>query len=232
MVSEKKKAYMKAWYEANKEAILERKKAYYEANKEAIAERNKAYREANKEAMKAYREANKEARAERNKAWYEANKEDIAERNKAWYEANKEAIAEKHKAYREANKEVILERKKAYREANKEAVLECNAKRKALKRNAVPKFLRNCEEEKARLRSIYKLRQVLSDATGIIYHVDHMWPMSDGGPHWSGNLQVITAQENLSKYASVDVSIKATIKEGLKYVMQVYKERKERGAKE
>jgi hypothetical protein len=176
-------------------------KAYYEANKEAIAERNKAYREANKEA--------------------------IAERNKAYYEANKEAM----KAYREANKEARAESYKAWREDNKEARAERQSKHRALKRNAVPKFLRNCEEEKKRLKKVYKLRQVLSDATGIVYHVDHMWPLSDGGPHWSGNLQVITAQENMSKFTSVDEEIKATIKEGLKYARQAYKGRKEVGSR-
>ena len=217
---EKRRETSKAYYEANKEAI----KAYREANKEAI----KAYYEANKEAIlekkKAYYEANKEAIAERKKAYREANKEAIAKRDKAYREANKEAIAERKKAYCEANKEAIAERKKTYRETNKEVILEWVSKRRALKINAVPKFLRNCEEEKKRLQEIYKLRQVLSDATGIIYHVDHMWPLSDGGPHWSGNLQVIPAQENLSKSASVDEEIKATIKEGLKYARKAYKE--------
>jgi len=182
-------------------------KAYREANKEAIAERRKAWYQANKEAIKAY---------------YEANKEAVVERSKAYYEANKEAIADRKKAYREANKEAISEYSKAYKQANKEAVLERVVKRRALKRNAVPKFLRDCQEEKKRLQEIYKLRQVLSDATGIVYHVDHMWPLSDGGPHWSGNLQVITAQENLSKFTSVDEEIKATIKEGLEYARQAY----------
>jgi hypothetical protein len=118
----------------------------------------------------------------------------------------------------------------AWYQANKEAAAERQSKRMALKRNAVPKFLRNCEEEKKRLKEVYKLRQVLSDATGIVYHVDHMWPLSDGGPHWSGNLQVITAQENLSKATSVDEEIKATIKECLKYARQAYKGRKEVGS--
>ena len=175
-------------------------------DKEKRREYNKAY-------MKAYREANKEAISESNKAYYEANKEAKAEYNKVY-----------KKAYREANKEAVAKREKAYYEANKEASLEKSAKRMALKRNAVPKFLRNCVEEKKRLKEIYKIRQLLSDATGIVYHVDHMWPLSDGGPHWSGNLQVIPAQENLSKSASVDEEIKATIKEGLKYARQAYKE--------
>ena len=201
---EKRREYSKAYYEANKEAITEYKKAYREANKEAVAEYKKAYREANKEVI-----------AEYEKAYYQSNKEAIAEKNKAYYEANKEAMCEYHKAYIKTNKEDIATN---------------NSIRRALKRNAVPKFLRSCQEEKKRLQEIYKIRQLLSDATGIVYHVDHMWPLSDGGPHWSGNLQVITEQENLSKGASVDEEIKATIKEGLKYARQAYKGRKEVGS--
>ena len=150
------------------------------------------------------------------------DKEKQREYQKAWYEARKD--------FRKVDKEALAEYKKAWREANKEAVAEARAKHKALKRNAVPKFLLSCQEEKKRLQEIYRLRQLLSDATGIVYHVDHMWPLSDGGPHWSGNLQVITEQENLSKGASVDEEIKATIKEGLKYARQSYKGRKEVGS--
>ena len=199
---EKKRERDKAYYEANKEAKAEYYKAYYEANKEAIKERSKAYYEATKE-------ANKEARAKYKKAYRKANKEAIAEYNKAYYEATKEA-----------NKEAKAEYKRAWRKANKEAKAEENVRRRALKRNAIPKFLRSCQEEKKRLQKIYRLRQLLSDATGIIHHVDHMWPLSDGGPHWSGNLQIITAQENLSKSATVDEEIKVTIKEGLKYARE------------
>ena len=187
-------------------------------------------KEKRREYSKAYYEANKEAITEYKKAYREANKEVIAEYEKAYYQSNKEAIAEKNKAYYEANKEAMCEYHKAYIKTNKEAIAKNNSIRRALKRNAVPKFLRSCKEEKKRLQEIYKIRQLLSDATGIVYHVDHMWPLSDGGPHWSGNLQVITEQENLSKGASVDEEIKATIKEGLKYARQAYKGRKEVGS--
>ena len=75
MTKEERKAYDKAYREANKEE----RKAY-----------NKAYREANKEEQKAY-----------DKAYREANKEERKASSKAYYEANKEA----HKAYNEAHKE-------------------------------------------------------------------------------------------------------------------------------
>ena len=71
---------------------VERIKAYYEANKEAVLERNKAYLKDNKEAIAEYK-----------KAWQQANKKTIADQKKAWQQANKEAIAERKKAYQKAN---------------------------------------------------------------------------------------------------------------------------------
>ena len=40
---EKRTEYSKSWYQANKEKILEQKKAYREANKEKIAKQKKSY---------------------------------------------------------------------------------------------------------------------------------------------------------------------------------------------
>ena len=82
-------------------------------------------------------------------------------------------------------------------------------------KKAIPIFLKDCKEEIGRINKIYRLRDLMIKITGVVHHVDHMWPISDGGPHWSGNLQVITAEENLSKHAKVDPAIKATIQEML-----------------
>ena len=185
------------------------------AKKEKKATYRKAYREANKEKIaayrKAYKEANKEKIAARDKAYKEANKEKIAAKDKAYRVANKEKIL----AYRVANKEKIAAYGKAYRVVNKEkqaANKSCReAKRRALKLKQIPIHLRDCPQERQRLIQTYKLRNIISKATGVQHHVDHMWPLADGGPHWSGNLQVITAQENLSKHSSVCEATKSTI---------------------
>ena len=75
----KRTEWNKAYYESNREKILERDRAYREANREKKAEYNKAYREANREKIqeqkKAYREANREKIAEQKKAYYESNRE-------------------------------------------------------------------------------------------------------------------------------------------------------------
>jgi len=88
---------------------------------------------------------------------------------------------------------------KQYRQENPEKRSADSAKRRSLKQNGVPDFLEGCSVEKQRLVQIYKLRNLLTEITGIEHHVDHIWPLSKGGPHWSGNLQIITAEENLSK---------------------------------
>ena len=160
---------------------------------------------------KVYQQANKEKIAAKKKVYYEANKESMRASQKAYKEANKESILDQQKVYRQANKEKLAAKDKAYREANKEKVYASNAKRKALKLKQIPVHLCDCPHEKKRLVEIYKLRNILSEATGVQHHVDHMWPLADGGPHWSGNLQVIPAEENLSKNASVCEDTKATI---------------------
>ena len=59
---EEKKAYDKAYREANKEKLAEQKKAYYEANKEKFIKWRKANKEKVSEREKIYREANREKR--------------------------------------------------------------------------------------------------------------------------------------------------------------------------
>ena len=216
---EKQKAYSKAYREANKEKKAAADKAYNEANKEKVQARKKAYYEANKDKIlaqqKAYSKANKDQKAATDKAYYEANKEKITAYKKSWYEKNKDAQAALQRAYREANREKVAAYHKAYSkaycEANRASISAKAAKRRALKRKQIPVHLRDCPHEKKRLVEIYKLRNILSAVTGVQHHVDHMWPLSDGGPHWSGNLQVIPAEENLRKNASVCEDTRATI---------------------
>jgi 5-methylcytosine-specific restriction endonuclease McrA len=90
-----------------------------------------------------------------------------------------------------------------------------SARRRALQLKLIPAHLKDCPVEKRRVLDIYKLSNLISKATGIEHHVDHMWPLSDGGPHWSGNMQIITARENLTKNASVDLEVKHNIQQAL-----------------
>ena len=224
----KKKAVerAKAWREANKERSYEYHKAYMEANKEKLSEKRRAWREANKEKIaekaKLWREANKEKISEKKKIHYEANRQKLLERHKTYRKLNKEKISETSKQYYQANKEFVCDQAKAWREANKDRVAESKARRRALKRKAIPPFLRDCEVEKERLLEVYKMRDLFTKVTGIEHHVDHMWPLADGGPHWSGNLQILTATENLSKSCKVCELTKTNIKSNLRRARKEY----------
>ncbi len=165
---------------------------------EERAAKKKAYR-------KAYYKANRDEILASQRAYYEANKEACLASTKKWAEANKEHLQEYSKAY------ALSGKRREYQKKNKHIYQNNSAKYRALKLKQVPVHLRDCPKEKKRLVQIYTLRSVLSQATGVEHHVDHMWPLADGGPHWSGNLQVIPAEENLSKNASVCEDTKAAI---------------------
>ena len=190
---EERAAYQKAWREANKEKLTAYKRSWYANNKEKVAD-----------SVRAYRKANKEKTDATNKAYYEANKKKLNAYRTAWSKVNKEKVAARDRAWREANQDRV----NAY-----------TSRRRALKRKLIPKHLKNCPVEKQRVLDIFKLSTLISKATGVKHHVDHMWPLYDGGPHWSGNLQIITAHENMSKHKSVDLELKHNIQQSLKETM-------------
>jgi len=108
---EKKKAYDKAWREANKEKIKAYNKSYCEANKEKIKVVKKAY-------DIFYREANNEKIKARMKKYYEANKEKKKAYDRVYYEDNKEKINVHCSIYRKNNRG-LLNAYNSKREANK-----------------------------------------------------------------------------------------------------------------
>lgn len=223
------KSCVKAYYEANKEKIVERIKAYNEANKEKIAEQKKAYNEDNKEKIaaqnKAYHETNKEKIAERKKAYNEANKEKIAERSKAYREDNKEKIAAQNKAYREDNKEKIA----AYREDNKENIaayyrarrksdliynLSCRCrgriraaiKAKGFKKTTKTAEMLGCDWEFLKSHIESQFTEGMSWENRDKWHIDHIIPLASASSKDDviklshfSNLQPLWAEENLKK---------------------------------
>ena len=147
-------------------------------------------------------EEKKAKKAARSKAWYEANKEKKAAYDKARYEANKEKIAACKKAWYEANKEKMTAYHKAYREANPEATAKRNRKRRAIKKEA---YVPRCSYWESVERQMVEERERLR-ATGITYHIDHIYPLSKGGIDHPSNYQLLTPEENLSKRDKVDSS--------------------------
>ena len=180
----------KRWNENNRERKNINNKRWADKNRERVLSNQKKYRENNKEKI-----------AAGNKRWGDRNKEKVAARLKKWNEENRDRARITRQTWREKNRPLHRAYASAYR---------------ALKWNAVPDFLRGCTIEQNRILDIYKLRELISKATGTVYHVDHMWPLAKGGPEWSGNLQIITAHENAVKQAKLCPELKRNIQQSLK----------------
>ncbi len=103
---EKKAAYNRKYYEANREKELARQKEYYEANREKELARRKEYKQANREKISAQQ-----------KEYHEANREKILAQQKERYEANREKRLAQAKEYHEANREELLARQEEYNRA-------------------------------------------------------------------------------------------------------------------
>lgn len=190
---------------------------YYRKNKERLLEKQRKYREKNPEKVK---RAVIKCHLE--------NKDKYYEQRKKRYEENEVVRKEAMKRYRKwakENPEGIKKHLKTYADKNKDKKVLWSAKRRAVKKKSIPVFAENCPLEKTKLKNIYLLSRLLTDATGITHHVDHMWPLADGGPHWSGNLQIIPAEDNFTKHTKVDPAIKATIQEMLAEEERLHAER-------
>jgi hypothetical protein len=171
------------------------------------------------------------------RARYHKNKEKILEQKRAYYQKNKEKIKKIKRAY---SKEWYLknkEKKRKYHQENKDhknkmrsdwgknnpaLVLQHIAKRRARKKRAIPAWLKDCSIEKRRVYTVYLLSRLLAKADGIERHVDHMVPLSDGGPHWSGNLQILTKTQNLEKGSYSCPKLKKQMKLNLKEAKVLY----------
>ncbi len=152
------------------------------------------------------------------------NKERIRKTTEEWRANNRERMLNKMKEYGAKNRQKLRDYAKTYAKNNKAKRSHWNAKRKAIKRSSIPSFVKHCDLESKRLKAIYTLCINISKTTGVEHHVDHMWPLADGGPHWSGNLQIIPAEENIKKRAKVDPAIKATIQEMLAEEVRLHAE--------
>jgi len=195
----RKKAYDKAWREAN----IDKRKAYYKAWREANVDKkkanDKAWREANpdKKKVKAY-----------NKAYRDANRDKI----KAYRAANKDKI----KAYRAANRDKI----KAYNNTRTKTNIQFklskalrNRLRHALQGNfkngsAVRDLGCSIDELKMHLESKFQYGMNWDNWSFEGWHIDHIVPLASFdltdrkqlllACHYT-NLQPLWAIDNLSK---------------------------------
>lgn len=180
-------ARSKRQYEKNKE----RASKYYETNKEKILARVKQRREDKKELL-----------SEIDRKYYQANKEKIKARTKQRYEADKLGAARYKRQYRENNREFIAEGQRRYHKNNpmvrrtnwhryRDRVRESGGN---LSKDIVNKLL-DLQKGKCRICKT-KIN------TGNM-HLDHITPISKGGPNIDSNVQLLCPTCNLKKGAKL-----------------------------
>jgi hypothetical protein len=113
---------------------------------------------------------------------------------------NKENNSKNRKLHYLENKEKILSYSKKWKEKNKSKVNEINAKRRALKNNAIPSWFGELDE--LVMLDAQHLADLRYKATGFKWDVDHMIPLNAKeacGLHCATNIQVIPEKLNCSK---------------------------------
>jgi hypothetical protein len=168
----------------------------------------KAYQEANKkqavERVRKWRIENPEKRKDQQLKYVKNHPEIVAAKQRRWRANHLDEVRIKDrieaKAYRDANKELIKTRKKIYAQNNKNIINAAVAKRKAAKLQRIPKW--TSELDVWMIKEIYDLAMLRTKLTGVVWHVDHIIPLQGeivSGLHTPFNMQVIPAIENIKK---------------------------------
>lgn len=124
---------------------------------------------------------------------FERHREKRKAASKAWKMRNANLVKAYTKKWSQENKEYL----RSYRKANSaKRLFEAHLRRKRVI-EATPEWV-----DKNLILSKYKEREKISNLTGVVYHVDHYYPLQGDiicGLNVPWNLQVITAEENLAK---------------------------------
>jgi len=114
---------------------------------------------------------------------------------------NRETIKLKAREYRANFKDIANASTSAWRKRNKPKVCELANKRRAIKLQAIPKFI-DVEFEEMFIEEIYSLSALRTELLGIEFNVDHIVPLNSKtvcGLHYSANLQILEKELNLKK---------------------------------
>lgn len=167
------------------------KDGHKSACKECLNSQNRVYYEQNPFKRKDYHKQYHMNNQERAKTRYLKQLQDPEKRQRR-LEVSREHYKENPEYYRNHSAK--------WREEKRHLHNAKNAKYRATKRNATPKWLN--ERHNQEMIYLYEEARRLTDRTGISHHVDHIMPLTHPtscGLHVPWNLQILTETENLRK---------------------------------
>lgn len=117
--------------------------------------------------------------------------------SRAYNEEHSVEIKARKAAYRVANADKIRIREAAYSKANPEKIRAKAAVRRARKLGATP-----ADSDRTKILPFYEMAQRATAIIGADFQVDHIEPLSRGGPHHQANLVVMRSDWNQRKGAN------------------------------
>lgn len=137
-----------------------------------------------------------------NRTFYNENRKEQIDRSRNFKKENTAEYAKYMKQYRQDKALEIKIKNKQWVEANRGVKNSQNAKRKAQKLQACPKWL--SKVQLAEIKDMYKqAKELESIFFNRKFHVDHIVPLQGenvSGLHVPWNLQLLTAEENIAKH--------------------------------
>lgn len=146
-------------------------------------------------------EKTRDRQLELSRKWYQENKEHVAAYNKKYKEENIEAVREKNRRWEEKNKEKRRKQQREWTENNRERynakMRKMNAKRDAIKRGATTAEKFGREDVLEKWGTDCHICDELVDLED--WHMEHVVPLSKGGPHTLENVKPAHPICNLQK---------------------------------
>ena len=172
-IKEASRAYLKEYYETNKERILVQKKEYYELNRDTILTNKKQYYLENAEERRAY-----------HRNYYKTNAAEMNRKGREWYQLNKEKALEARRQYKLKYPDRVRACEKA-----------CEHNRRNAPGKLTSEDIRSAVEESEGICPYCLKRLVFGEI-----HIDHKHPLSRGGWNSRDNIVACCAECNLKKH--------------------------------